>query len=271
MKQFTYSILGDEDKLIFEKLYDANNRLIQSIDHSQLPREEVIYTFNEAGQLIRESILSEGRVFDEHQFDYNEKGEIEEQRHFINGDLYEKVVLETTDFGYQHRTIQENVEIERKEHEGDKQRFTVRYFDYENLVETHVHAYDSDAKTMTTLITYPDSTEEMKRVEQFNEKDELMGEILYLANGEIHQDWKRTFNDNLVTKEYLVDHINPSNTFRMDVEHDANGNIISKEKRTESDKLIAFEKNNFDAENRLVETVKMNGQTKVHLRFEYHD
>lgn len=271
MKQFTYTILGDEDKLLFEKVYDEKGRLLQRIDYSQLPSEETVYTFNEQGQLIREAILTEGRVFDEHEYDFNEKGEINEQRHFINGDLYEKLVLETTDFGYQHRTIQEDEEIERKEHEGDANQFTVRYFEYGELTETHVHTYDVTAKIRTILVTFPGSGAAVKRVETYDENDQLMAEVLYHANGEIQQEWSRNKLNETESEENLVDHDRPENTFRLVIMSDANGNIISKEKWGLKENLLAFEKNNYDEANRLVETVKMNGQTKVHLRFDYQD
>ena len=271
MKQFTYTISGDEDKLLFEHVYDDKGRLLQKKDYSQLPSEETVYTFNEQGQLIREAILMEGRVFDEHEYDFNEKGEIKEQRHFINGDLYEKVVLETTDFGYQHRTIQEDEEIERKEHEGDANQFTIRYFEYGELTETHVHTYDATAKTRTILVTFPGSEAAVKRVETYDENDKLMGEILYHASGEIQQEWSRNTLSDMESEENLVDHNRAENSFRLTIMRDANGNIISKEKWSIKDNLLAFEKNNFDDANRLMETVKMNGQTKVHLRFEYQD
>lgn len=271
MKQFTYTLSGDEDKLIFEKVYDENGRLLHSIDHSQNPREETIYTFNDQGQLVREAMMNEGRIYDEHEYDFNEKGEINEQRHIINGDLYEKVVRETTDFGYQHRTIQEDEEIERKEHEGEDNQFTVRYFEYGEWVETHVHSYDADSRTRTILVTFPGSDAAIKRVEQFDETDQLIAEVLYHANGEIQQEWKRSVIGETESEENLVDNDRPENTFRLNVTRDSNGNIISKEKRSQSDNLLAFEKNNYDEKNRLVETVKMNGQTKVHLRFDYQD
>jgi antitoxin component YwqK of YwqJK toxin-antitoxin module len=271
MKQFTYTISGDEDKLLFEKVYDENGRLLHKIDYSQLPSEETIYTFNDQGQLIREVMLNEGRIYDEHEYDFNEKGEIVEQRHHINGDLYEKVVREITDFGFQHRTIQDEEEIERKEHEGDANQFTIRYFEYGEWTETHVHTYDLTARTRTILVTFPGSDAAIKRVEEYDEKDQLVAEVLYHANGEIQQEWKRSVGDDNEKMENLVDHDRPENTFRLNVISDSNGNVISKEKWSIKDNLLAFEKNNYDDENRLVETVKMNGQTKVHLRFEYHD
>ncbi len=271
MKQLTYSILGDEDKLLFEKEYDENGRLLHSIDRTQNPREETHYTFNEQGQLVREVLMNDGRIYDEHEYDFNEKGEINEQRHLINGDLYEKVVLETTDFGYQHRTIQEDEEIERKEHEGDANQFTVRYFEYGELAETHVHTYDTSAKTRTISVTFPGSDASVTRVETYDENDKLIAEVLYHASGEIQQEWSRSVITETETIENLVDSDRPENTFRLNVMSDANGNIISKEKWGIKDNLIAFEKNNYDEANRLVETVKMNGQTKVHLRFEYQD
>ncbi len=266
MKQTTLSILNDETTLLEERIYDENNNIIYRSDFTVRPSEETNYTYNDENQLIREELVIGGLMCDSHEFEYNEEAVVAEHRHFINGELYEKVVLEPTEFGHQFRTFQEDEEVHRSEHDTKSQIITERYYEYGELYETH--SLIKDANSQTSEVITPGGQGSMKRVEISDEFGNLVEQSIYISE-ELIQYWKCSYTNKLPQLVALQDFQNTTNSYTAHYEYDENGNLISKEKINGQNQLIESEQTRFNDNNQVVETAGIRNAKKYHQRFDY--
>lgn len=100
MKETTFSILDGEKTVIKENFFDDNHNLIHVIDHTMRPHEALKFTYNDKNQLIRKVTIIDGMECDALEMEYNSDGGISQQRHFINGEIYDELTLVKTESGW---------------------------------------------------------------------------------------------------------------------------------------------------------------------------
>lgn len=269
MKQSTYSILDDQEVLINEKFFDDQNNLVHSIDYSLRPKEEKKFTYNDQNKLILEESLLEGRVGDSQEFDYDSDGELIEQRHNINGDLYEKTTVERTDGAEKRTTIQDGEESQRIEIEIAGEVKTYRFFDYQELAQ--INTITKEGNKITTKSEIPGQDQFYTEVQLLDDEGNLIESSEYVGDDQHVSSFKQEFDQDNRTKSTFENISQPHMSYEEIFTFDENGNRIAYEKLDASGRLTRFEKLRFNDQNKPIEIAGNNGGSKFHHRIDYDD
>ncbi|MFK7785959.1 MAG: hypothetical protein AB8B56_12625 [Crocinitomicaceae bacterium] len=268
MKQSTYSILDDQEILINEKYFDDHNNLIRSVDFSMRPHEEKKFTYNDKNLLILEESMVEGRVGDSQEFEYDSEGNIIEQRHNINGDLYEKTTVEKTATHEKRTTLQDDEESQRVEVEIDGEVKTYRFFDYGELAQ--VNTVTKDGNTITTKSEIPGQEQFYVEVQVLNDGGDLIESSEFIGENKVSS-FRQEFDGKNRTKTIFENSAQPHTNYEESFTFDESGNRVAYEKTDAGGRLMSFEKVRYNDQNKAVEIAGNNGSSKFHHRIDYDD
>ncbi|MDG1332724.1 MAG: hypothetical protein P8P74_10360 [Crocinitomicaceae bacterium] len=267
MKQSTYSILEDREVLINEKIFDDQNNLVHSIDYSLRPEEEKKFVYNEKGLLIREESLVEGRVGDSLELDYDDNGKLLQQRHNINGDLYEKTTVEKTDNTEKRTTIQDGEESQRVEMEADGDVKTYRFYDFGELAQ--VNTVIKEGNKITTKSEIPGTEQFYLEVQILDDDGNLIESSEYVGEDHHVSSFKQEYEEKKRTKTIFENFSQPHLSYEEIFTFDENGNRTVYEKLDMTGRLMRFEKVRFNDQNKPVEIAGNDGNSKFHHRIDY--
>ena len=267
MKQSTYSILDDQEVLLNEKIFDDQNNLVHSIDYSLRPKEEKKFTYNDKNQLILEESLVEGRVGDSQEFEYGSDGKVVEQRHNINGDLYEKTSVEKSDNIEKRTTIQDGEETQRIELEINGEVKTYRFFDYQQLAQ--VNTVTKEGNTITTKSELPGQDQIYTEVQVLNENGGLIESSEFVGEGNKVSSFKQEFEGENRMKSVFENLSQPHTSYEEVFTFDENGNRTVYEKMDMGGRLMRFEKVRYNEQNKPIEIAGNAGTSKFHHRIDY--
>ena len=267
MKESMYSILEDQDVLINEKIYDEQNNLVISIDYSLRPKEEKRFHYNNKNQLIREESMIDDRVGDTQEFEYDEEGKINEQRHSIGGALYEKTVVEKVGAVETRKTLQDGEETERVEMEVDGDVKTYRFYDYGELVQVNTVKKEGNTVTTTSLVVASDQM--FTEVQQFNDNGDLIESSDFYGEEAENSKLKREYEGGNCTKVIFESFTQPHTNYEEVNTFDELGNRIGFEKMDYTGRLMRFEKTRYNEDNKQVEKAGNSGSAKYHFRIDY--
>lgn len=269
MKQSTYSILDDQEVLLNEKFFDDQNNLVRSIDYSLRPEEEKRFTYDDKNQLILEESMLEGRVGDSQEFDYDSEGKVIEQRHNINGDLYEKTTVEKADGVEKRTTIQDGEESQRIELEVEGEVKIYRFYDYETLAQ--INTVKKEGNTITTKSEIPGSDQVYLEVQILNDNGDLIESSEFVGEENKVSSFRQEFEGKNRTKTIFENFSQPHTNYEEIFTFDENSNRIGYEKVDASGRLTRFEKVRYNDQNKPVEIAGNDGSSKFHHRIDYDD
>lgn len=267
MKQTTYSIIDGEKTLVKENFFDEYTNLIHVIDHTMRPREELKFSYNDKHQLIRKVMIIDGNECDALEMDYNSEGQVCEQRHFINGEIYEEITFVKSENGWIRTEIQDGEEAARWESTTEDGVEKVHHYEYGELVQVNTIT-EIDSVT-TTVISLPGSNVEYTSIETVNEHGETIELKNFSTNGELEDALTQTFDGKNLQKVEFKSYTGFDESYEHVMTYDQAGNRIKFEQFDATGRLTQFEKSRFNDENRVIERAGHNGSKKYHYEYEY--
>ena len=253
----TYEIIDHEDpKLIFECIFDSENRVISYTNYQATPISTKKTTYDNNGVIESETEFHNGIEIDKIVFVKNEKGETINSKHFISQELYEEVITETNEHGFKRTTYQdgEEVEVLLKKYSSED-NYTSEFYSFNQLIEKHICSYDSSSRSEIIEMYQSDNHLLGTRKNTYNKYDELIISQEYDHNNNLIYDDKYEIKNGLTTKEIKRNFGDHHSEMEINYKYDENNNLLSIEKYTLNGKLIGFHTKKYNTENQLAEEI----------------
>jgi hypothetical protein len=213
--------------------------------------------------------LLEGRVGDSQEFDYDSDGKLTEQRHNINGDLYEKTTVEKSETTEKRTTIQDGEESQRVEMETNGDVKTYRFFDYGELAQ--INTVKKEGNKITTKSEIPGTDQVYTEVQVLNDAGNLIESSEYVGEDNHVSSFRQEFEEDNRTKTIFENFSQPHTSYEEVFTFDENGNRTVYEKMDMGGRLMRFEKVRFNDQNKPIEIAGNDGNSKFHHRIDYDD
>lgn len=253
MKRKSYSIVEDSRTLIHEETYDENGNIVHSIDCRKTPSVEQNFEYNSDGNLIRQSEIQGGIENSSQIFEYDDEGDIIDEKLFISGSLYEHTSLIKTDSGFIRTMTQDNEEVERLEQNTYGDNWNNRFYRFDELLESQEYTFDTKNNSGETIIKGFEHDFNVVIKEKYNNKEEIILKEEFHENGTILTTTEIEIENGLTLKESVKDFSNEEVFYDRLFEYDQNDNLISYEVRSSTGALNSFHKRKFDNQNRIIE------------------
>jgi len=259
MKKYTYRLDGEDEILVAEEHFNAQGQTILEREIEKRKTITDIHEFNSANLLIRTSNYENDLLLDVAEFDYNEQGEVIEQRLIIQEELYERIVTRFNATGFTRTTYQEGEEIEKVIHAGDKRTYKSHYYSYGELDQYQVATYNSRERELTVL--YYSAQDELLTtlVESFDRQDRTIARTQTNADGQLISEEAFEYGGNLLVQSKTQDFWETHNSELVLFEHDGAGRIIHTEVRNLEGKLRDFHKLSYNEKGWCIEEVIVKG------------
>lgn len=252
MIQTIYSVDEEGIETLYKKVtFNEHNKIELSIDYSAKPHIELRYAHNEKQQMIEEVELSDGVEINHMQYDYNDEGEICEQRWFIGGTVYEVMKLEPTETGFTRTTTQDGEVVEQMVSIGDKDKWRSEFHQNGTLIQVMEYSRDHAGGSAEKIVEDIEFGFK-QRHEYTHDKDRLVKELVYGDKGDLAIQTIFEFDGDDLQKETHQDFRTGSNYY-LKTTRDTRGNIVKIEERTLTDVLLAVNTSKYDNRNRVIE------------------
>lgn len=248
----TYSIDDENKILICEEKFDESNNLIHQKDLKNIPNSEHTFEYNELNQLILEFEWVDGKICSRIEYQYNDEGEVSDQKFYFDDVLFEHTKLEKIENGFIKTTIQDGVEVERLEKNRNDKNWKNTFWSTDNkILEIQEYTYDEKKRIGTIFFQnlednlFKKTTEdynangELISLKEFNEKDILTEEIQFI------------YSRGLLIKE-ITKNFRKDSATECTYEYDRKGNLIKEECLNSKGKLITFQHITYDHQNRII-------------------
>ncbi len=250
MKKKVYSLLDEEQKLIYEETKDEKGNLLYYIDYQADPIAEKYFEYDEAGNMTSERDVEGGietsrteteykdgkvvsiklyisqELYEETKVEYNEEGQINTS--YIYGDEVRKVIYKTTTNGSE--------ELSYVGGELEYKLVTVDGIQSKKEME-----YNEDEELITTLEYTFNQLGYITKVQLYDQNRKLLNETI------------STFENNEVVKSEHTDYMDDRNNYIEKLAYDYRKNLIKSELIYTNLNRIEFTSKKFDAQNRLIE------------------
>lgn len=253
MHKQTYTVGQERETLVYEETYDTDNNLIHYIDHQARPVSEKKIEYNDKNQIVNEIEISDGVELQNLEMKYNDKGEILEQNLYFSGSLYESVKTDRAESGFITTTYQDDEEVFRIEKTVNGKNYTTKYFDSGNLSNLEISKYDDETSTSENSIFDAEDNLLVRRIQIFDKDGSIEVFKEFNANSQLVNKREYVREENKVLKEVKSDFVRGEIDNEILFEYDDKGNLVKTETRTSSGKLIDFQVNVYDDNNRVIE------------------
>lgn len=250
--QKTYSIEDDQRVLILEKQFNSNGKVIKEINYQEKPAIERVFEYNQQGQLVAQMELQHGIENSSQRFEYDDEGEICDEKLFISGELYEHIRLEKNATGSVKTIEQDGELIERIEKDIDGKNWVSRLYSYGELDETVTYTFDPEASRATTEVQV--------HVDNFrisvHEKLKENGEVIFIERYEdkdLVSSIQFEIENGLVLKRSVKEFGYAPNQYQNLYEYDEQKNLVKFESRASNGSLLAFHTRIYNTDNLLEE------------------
>lgn len=247
----TYQVLEESRELVYEDILNEKGQVLSYKDHQSPDQVEGFNDYNAAGLLVCEREVMDGFESSITEYQYDDKGNIVNRKLYVAEELFEEVIQEYTESGLISRTLQHGEETERTVETRNGEIYTKEYYQYDELVESHQGTYAPDGLSETVAIK--DLEQEViatrsrvydghKQVIRYEEKD---GE----GNTTVLSEYRYENHRVVFERQNNYEH---DQHYEASYEYDAKGNQIASEVRSLSGKLMEFQKQVYDDQNRVI-------------------
>lgn len=250
--QKTYSIEDDQRVLILEKQFNSNGKVIKEINYQEKPAIERVFEYNQQGQLVAQMELQHGIENSSQRFEYDDEGEICDEKLFISGELYEHIRLEKNATGSVKTIEQDGELIERIEKDIDGKNWVSRLYSYGELIETKTYKYDPSTAIATTEVEIHVDVFSLSFVEKLNEIGEVISVEEY-EDKDLVSSIQFEIENGLVLKKSVKELGYAPNQYQNLYEYDEQKNLVKFESRASNGSLLALHTRIYNTDNLLEE------------------
>jgi 5-methylcytosine-specific restriction endonuclease McrA len=252
--QKTFSVNEENERSLIKKTYfNEQGQKEKEENYYDNSTEETIYIYNSQEFLSGESLIVDGIDVSSQHFDYDEKGNVVLEEHYVNGELYEKIDVVFNGNQKTRITHQDGVEIERFERVENGKNWTAKYFVDNELVEQREYSYDAEKREGVLLIESFEYNVIAKTIDTFDADDQLVKQEEFSNTGD------RVYSLEIIRENgnVVLERINNLKMHGSCSEkhfiYDRHGNELSYELKNCNGILIEFHHKTYDDLNRVIE------------------
>ncbi len=248
----TYRVFKDEDrKLVYEDILNDRGEIVSFKDYQSPNEAEGFNEYSTDNLLVKEREVIDGVESSRTEYQYNSNGDIINRKLYVASELFEEVRYEYLEQGLIKRTYQHGEEIERMVEKVDQEKFTIEFSNGSELSETHVGAYD--AQTLVERVKITDNKGQILAIkhQQFDEFDNLLKYEERNGNGNLMVLAEYKYENGNVVYERHENYFNDRH-YQVFYEYDVNDNLVGTEIKSPSGKLLEYQKQIYDDQNRII-------------------
>lgn len=240
-----------ERELVYEDILNENGQVISFKEHRPPDHTEGYYEYDANGYLVCEKELSDGEEGSRTEYQYDADGNITNTKLYVAGELFEELFCEYLDMAQVRSTVRYGEEVERVVESKDGDTFTREIFEGTELVQKENGNYDPQTRIRTIEARDNEGHLLTTEYQQFDATNNLLKNEVRDGNGDLETLSEYQYESGNVIFEKHSDYVNNEH-FEVHSEYDHNDNMVSSETRTPSGKLLEYQKQTFDDQNRLV-------------------
>lgn len=270
--QESFSVVEGEEILVARKKYDADNLLIEFEDFWEEDAITTRFNYDELKRLIQSTEYQEGTEISKTCYAYDEAGEIIEETIEVNGYLFERHVLEKTPAGFNRKTFQDDLILEEVVRENkDENTFEERIYHSGDLVEHHfVQVFPVSMREVSEIYL----VQENKRA-FVEERFDIDGNIVYHREvnekQQVITEYQSEIQNGLCIQKTMIHHIDQNEIGIEKSEFDVRGNLTRWIKQDRNGIPLESEQIIYDAFNRPLSHISVRKNQKKHLIMRYQD
>lgn len=251
--QSTFSVNDENEKTLYKKtFFNKRGYKYKEIDYDRTSVEETNYAYNSNGLLIKETVVIDGIEVSSQYFDYDENDNIVLEEHFVNGEMYEKVIVTFNENHMTRLTYQDDIETERLERVDNDKNWNVQFFVNNELVEQKDYIFDSDKNVGILILHSLDYNYITKTYDTFNTEHQLVKQEQFSDKGNLIYSFEASY-DNFVIFERMRNFHNYESCTEKVFKYDNQGNELSFELKKCNGVLLEFCHKKYDELNRIIE------------------
>lgn len=238
LKVNIYRIVGSNSQLRTEEIRDARGNVLFTRDHESDEVADKQMQYDQKNRLISETQVLNEQEIEKRTFSYLENGEVKEEQHYIQGELYSETKFEIKDDGYVQAIWEDNELIEQRiievmptgrtitiqDANGELVQKSVQMFN-ETRTESTTEVYDKNNKLNGTLIESFDAQQRLIKAEEYGPENEFYGAT------------QLTFENELLIEEAYSNYNKNAIVSTVTYTYDENKNLVQLEERDQSGNL----------------------------------
>jgi antitoxin component YwqK of YwqJK toxin-antitoxin module len=253
MTHNTYSLLNNDKTLISEEKFDEKGNLVSKMIHNTRPKTQFLFAYDTKNRLICERELNQDWELSRSEFEYDEAGDIVEQRTYLSGSLFESITMTKNEKGYVRITMQDDEELERYEKDISGENWNSRFYEGKTLLAEHQYTFDPTQRkarktiheieydlSITSIETFDEENKPLKLQEYSNETSLMFEKEYFYENKHLVKITFKDFERKLGDYSYVYD-------------RDTEGKVIKYSCLSDTGILLSFHNFIYDDQGRIIE------------------
>ncbi len=270
--QESFSLEEGNEQLVARKCYDGDKLLIEYEDYWHSDLIKTSFDYDHLKRLIQSVEYQDGVEISKTSYIYDEAGEIIEETIEVNGYLFEKHVLEKTPSGFNRKTFQDDLVLEEAIRENkDENTFEERIYYSGDLIEHHfVQVFPASRREVSEIHL----VQENKRAfveEHFDVEGNIIHHKETNEKQQVVTEFQSEFQNGFCIQKTMIHHIDQNEIGIEKSEFDVRGNMTRWIKQDRHGNPLESDQIEYDEFNRPISHVSVRKGQKLHLRMKYKE
>lgn len=240
MKKRIYSILGGQEKLISEEVFDSNGNCTIRADYSLQPVSENHMEYDSENNLLVERVLNDGVEMNRTEYEINSKNEVIRSSMYFGDSIYEESIWERTDTGFTKITTQDGIIVEKVAQDDTASSIIHEYYEDEKLVQTAELIHDPVTLIDKTVIKNLVAGTEFSSLRYVNGNDDTLSFEEFDSEGKLLRSREYVYDGDLIESETQKEFEYSDEATTTSYTYDPDSNLVKYELRTTTGNLLSF-------------------------------
>lgn len=247
----TYRLFEEEREFIYEEVQNEMGQIVSFIDIQADNTCKGTKEYNKENKLIKEAEFIADTESSRIEYSYGSNGKILSLKQFVADEVITETVYDYSDNKVIEKSFQFDEEKSRIVEYKEGNRYIKEYYDGDALKEVFITIPDPASSLVT--IELRDNNNQLIETEtrEFDEDKNLISRKETSNDGQLYALSEFKYQNGKVIFEKHEDY-DGGLYHETQYEYDSNDNLISQEKRTPSDRVLGYQKREFDNQNRLI-------------------
>lgn len=241
----------DEREFIYEEVQNEMGQIVSFIDIQADNTCKGTKEYNNEHKIVKEAEFIGDSESSRIEYSYDTNGKILSLKQFVADEVITETVYDYSDNKVTEKSFQFGEEKARIIEYKEENKYIKEYYDGDALKEVFITVHDPASSLVT--IELRDNNNQLIETEtrEFDEDKNLISRKETSNDGQLYALSEFKYENGKVIFEKHEDYDGGLHN-EITYEYDANNNLISQEKRTPSDRVLGYQKREFDDQSRLI-------------------